>query len=815
MATTTRTRRKAPTPAPAATPEVSAAPAPKPAVPKAAARKAVAPKPAARKTAADTAPQAAPASPRKRAAVKPGLPSAAALPQKAVAAKKAAAAKRLPATAEPAAVRKSPARARAPAATAQAVLAVLQAPVAAAAPKVEPVAAAARVEEPARTDPVAKKAAASKRAARPSKPVLPVAALAASPPAAVSAAKQPPRPGRRSARLAQPDEVAALPQGLPISPAPEPAPPERRGRSARAAPQKASEAPPARRSRQPRPAAAPLEASPVPAVLVQAPVAAPTGPAHSAILRVDGDQRWLVWQAGHACPPALQQAAAQRLDAQSRFAPDDDGALPLLLRLAAELDHDLRVDEAVWPQLAADRDARHRLAALEAAYPEGPASADLRALLRSPLPVYQAEGALFAVVAGRALIADERGLGKSVQAIAAAALWQRHFGVRRVLVLCALPQRMAWQRAWRRFAGTAEPQLMDGSLHQRQSLWSTPAELRILSPEALTSDAAHLAQWAPDLIIVDEPQQLGLHADDWDLLQSPHALVLCGAPLADQPALMDSIVGWLDTQRQGPLAALHELQAASEQGRALSESDIERLTAGLSRLMLQRQRADLQDQLPPLVHSERLLVLAPGQREAHDRELSQVRRWLAGWQQSGYLSDADQWGLALALRKLQFVCHRADPADPASALAESTVQALAGQLADWDGTGSLQVAVLCATPADREQLVERLGPRPGLHLLLPADPAPAALDAVVDLGVPWRTRRSPLGLRGQTLPGQQWLYLVAQHSLDGGLFDTLDSRLNLPRVLADGGRDFLQGERLSGWLQAVLAAVQAIAAPQA
>ncbi len=532
---------------------------------------------------------------------------------------------------------------------------------------------------------------------------------------------------------------------------------------------------------------------------------------------VEGDQRWLAWQPGHACPPALQQAAAQRLDSQSHFASDDDAALPLLMRLAADLNHPLQIDEAAWPQLAADRDARHRLAVLEAAYPEGPLSAGLRALLRSPLPVYQSEGALFAVVAGRALIADERGLGKSVQAIAAAVLWQRHFGVRRILVLCAASLRPVWQRAWRRFAGDTEPQLVDGGLHQRQSLWSTPAAVRILAPDALASDAAHLAQWAPDLIIIDEPQQLALRPADWAALQSPQALVLCGAPLADQPALMGSIVGWLDTQRQGPLAALHELQAASQQGRSLDERDIERLTAGLSRLMLQRQRADLHDQLPPLVHSERLLALAPGQREAHDQQLTQVRRWLLGWQQSGYLSDSDQWRLALALRSLRFACHRADPADPASALAESSVQALAGQLDDWAGTGALQVAVLCATPADREQLRERLDRHPGLALLLPSDPMPDSLDAVVQLGVPWRTRRSPAGPRGQTMPGQQWLYLVAQDSLDGGLFDTLTARLDLPRTLVDGGRGFLQGERLNDWLQAVLAAVQAIEAraPQA
>ena len=549
-----------------------------------------------------------------------------------------------------------------------------------------------------------------------------------------------------------------------------------------------------------------------------------------------GDQRWLTWQPGHACPPALQQAAAARLDARQHFAPDDDSALPTLQRLAADAGQTLQIDEAVWPHLAAHRDARQRLGLLEAAYPEGPASAGLSGLLRSPLPLYQAEGALFAVVAGRALIADERGLGKTVQAIAAAALWRRHFGVARVLVLCAASHRSAWQRAWQRFghdaavdhtaaapgnaASTAKPaiQVMDGGLHQRQALWSTDVAVRILSPEALASDAAHLQQWAPDLIIVDEPQNLALHPQDWAALQSPHALVLCGAALAEMPTLMDTLVGWLDTERLGPLAALHELQTAASHGSALSESDVERLTASLSRLMLQRLRADLAGQLPALVHSERLLMLAPGQRELHDNALAEARRLLSGWQRSAYLADADQWRLVQTVHTMQQACHRNDPANPHSALSEATLQALAGQLADWANLGDaspLQVAVLCASPTDRAQLADRLPASPGLALLLPGEPLPAGLDAVLQAGVPWRSRRSPAGPRGQTAAGQQWVYLVALDSLDAGLFDTLAERMDLPYGL-DGGksRDFLQGERLSAWLQAVQAAVARLPAAQ-
>ena len=565
-------------------------------------------------------------------------------------------------------------------------------------------------------------------------------------------------------------------------------------------------------------------ATPPAAPAPPAPVAPPSGAAHSQILLIAGDQHALAWRPGHTCPADLRKAAQARLDAQQHLAPDDDAALPLLLRLASEAGHSVRVDAAVWPHLAAHRDARTRLSVLAQAYPGGPPGAALQHLLRSALPAFQAEGALFAVVAGRALIADERGLGKGVQAIAAARLWQRHFGVRRTLVLCAAGQRSAWQRAWLRFAGTADaeadpqdpahgvPQVMDGGLHQRQALWSTAAGVRILSPEALASDAAHLAHWAPDLIIIDEPQALGLDSAAWAQLQAPHALVLCGAPLADLPELMDNIVQWLDVQRLGPLAALRELQAASRSGRALTDADIERLTNGLSRLMLQRLRADVADQLPALVHTERLVTLAPGQRTVHDQALATLQRGLASWLHSGYCSDADQWRLASALRLARQACHRADPLDEASALAESTVLALQAQLADWAGTGPLQVAVLCDSQADRTQLAQRLVPSEQLHLVGPDDSLPAGLDAVLVVGVPWRTRRNPAGPRHSVAAGQQWVYLLAQDSLEAGLFNTLASRADAPRSPADNsGRGYLQGERLVEWLQLLQAAVAAAA----
>ena len=61
--------------------------------------------------------------------------------------------------------------------------------------------------------------------------------------------------------------------------------------------------------------------------------------------------------------------------------------------------------------------------------------------------------------------------------------------------------------------------------------------------------------------------------------------------------------------------------------------------------------------------------------------------------------------------------------------------------------------------------------------------------------------------------GAQRVYLVAQDSLDTGLFDNLAQRHDAPRGLADGGgRAYLQGERLADWMRAVQAALVATVA---
>ena len=185
------------------------------------------------------------------------------------------------------------------------------------------------------------------------------------------------------------------------------------------------------------------------------------------------------FRAGSACPPAVLAQACELFGAAA------DQALPLhridslepLLQAAQANGHELRCSDDVWQFVAQVRDAERRLAVLAGAYPQGDADPALAALLQVKLYAYQAEGALFAARAGRSLIGDEMGLGKTAQAIAAAELFARHFGVQRVLVICPTSLKHQWKQEFLRFAGR-DAQVIHGLRQQREKLYHEESSAR-------------------------------------------------------------------------------------------------------------------------------------------------------------------------------------------------------------------------------------------------------------------------------------------------------------------------------------------------
>src|SRR5262249_40731660 len=169
-------------------------------------------------------------------------------------------------------------------------------------------------------------------------------------------------------------------------------------------------------------------------------------PAYSEVCLQYGARRDVRFRPGSECPVELARLAADYFGADGLLQPEGFAKFDTFLAEAARFEHDLRCYEDVLAFVAEVRDAERRRERLQGAFPRGRASAAMNKLVRVPLYDYQREGALFAARAGRCLIGDEMGLGKTVQAITAAEIMAKFFGVERVLVFCPTSLKHQWER---------------------------------------------------------------------------------------------------------------------------------------------------------------------------------------------------------------------------------------------------------------------------------------------------------------------------------------------------------------------------------
>ena len=556
--------------------------------------------------------------------------------------------------------------------------------------------------------------------------------------------------------------------------------------------------------------------------------------------------RQVRFRAGTGCPAAVLDQARNLFDAAAGGAAPRhklDG-LEHLMQVASACGHELRCHDDVWQFVAQIRDGERREATLVEAYPKGIRDKALARLLKVKLYPYQAEGALFAARAGRCLIGDEMGLGKTIQAIAAAELFARHFGVRRVLVVAPTSLKHQWKNEFERFA-KRKVQVIHGLRAQRQSQYRDEAFCKITHYETLARDADLIDAWAPDLVIADEAQRIKnwntIAARALKRIASPYAMVLTGTPLENRLEELISIVQFVDQHRLGPTwRLLDQHQMRDGAGRVIGYCALDRIGQTLAPVMLRRRKAQVLAQLPERVDNRIFVPLTPEQRVHHDENGGIVTRIVARWRKTGYLSDADQRRLQCALQNMRMACnstflldHETDhghKVDELMTVLEELFEnpaAKAVVFSQWLGTHELIARRLAQrgwrhvlfsgnVPGDkRGALVERFHDDPDCRLFLSTDAGGVGLNlqhaaaVVVNMDLPWNPavleqRIGRVHRMGQSR-GVQVINFVAQGSIEEGMLSVLAFKKSLFAGVLDGGEHevFLQGTRLSKFMESV------------
>ncbi len=569
-------------------------------------------------------------------------------------------------------------------------------------------------------------------------------------------------------------------------------------------------------------------------------------PTYSEVYLHHGGPRTVRFRPGAECPAVLIERARRLFDAAAdwRLPRERLSLLDAFIEAAAGSGHELRVDEHALAFVAQARDAERRQQVLAKAYPRGAADSALAKLLKVRLYRYQAEGALFAARAGRVVLGDEMGLGKTAQAIAAAELLARHFGVQRVLVVCPTSLKQQWQRELARFAGRAA-QVVQGLRAARQRQYLEDTFCRITSYDTLVRDADLIQAWAPELLIIDEAQRV----KNWNTvaaralkrIASPYAIVLTGTPLENRLEELISIVQLVDQHRLGPTwRLLHDHQQVDDAGRVIGYQHLDRIGATLAPILLRRRKAEVLAQLPERVDKTLFVPMTPEQRLHHDENGQTVTRIVARWRKTGYLSDTDQRRLQCALQNMRMSCnstwlldHETDfgnKADELMTILEELFEqpdAKAVVFSQWLGThevlarrlrerGWEHVLFHGGVPSDkRGALVDRFTQDPGCRLFLSTDAGGVGLNlqhaaaTVVNMDLPWNPAKLEQRIGRVHRMGQrrgvQVINFVAQGSIEQGMLGVLAFKKSLFAGVLDGGDSsvFMNGTRLSKFMESV------------
>jgi superfamily II DNA or RNA helicase len=575
----------------------------------------------------------------------------------------------------------------------------------------------------------------------------------------------------------------------------------------------------------------------------QAALALGARPAYSEVYLHYGAQREVIFHPGSQCPPPLKTLAGQYFDARNRLKPEGFARFPRFLKRASAGKHELRCYNDALDFIAQVRDKAHLEQQVAKAFPQAARSAAFAKLLKVPLYEYQRVGALFAAKAGRCLMADDMGLGKTIQAIAAVEILARVAGIERVLVVSPTSLKHQWKQEIEKFTGR-KPLVVEGLLPRRAELYAAESFYKLTNYDVIRRDLDSIRRWQPELIILDEAQRIKnwktRTAQSVKQLESPYALVLTGTPLENRLEELHSIVEFVDRFRLGPMFRfLANHQHVDEGGRVVGYRNLSKIGETLRPILIRRTKDKVLKELPERMEKRFFVPMTTEQRKHHDENREIVARVVQKWRKYGFLREADQRRMQIALQNMRMSCNstylldqKTDYGVKADELADLLGEMLEEQqckvviFSQWVRMHELvarrlqnrkweHVTFHGGVPGpQRKDLVRRFKEDPQCRLFLATDAGGVGLNlqnaaAVVNLDQPWNPavleqRIGRVHRLGQHRPVRV-VHFIAQGTIEEGMLSLLAFKSAMFSGVLDNGQDevFMGGTRLKRFMESV------------
>ncbi|MDD5438862.1 MAG: DEAD/DEAH box helicase [Candidatus Omnitrophica bacterium] len=245
------------------------------------------------------------------------------------------------------------------------------------------------------------------------------------------------------------------------------------------------------------------------------------------------------------------------------------------------------------------------------------------------LKFYQKMGIKYLMDTKKAILADEPGLGKTIQAIAAALNINNGKGARKVLVVCPKHARQVWEEEIRsKTTGGQTSVILGGGTGKKARKSLDKARFVIVNYEALIGSEnrlkAALKQMKFDCIILDEAHKIRnetLQTDAVREFDAPYKFLISGTPLVGRkPSKLFNLVNWLYPN-------IFKNRAAFSRKYFSTARHLKRLGKDLRSFVLRRDKKSYLD-LPQKKYITIPIPLRAEEREVYDA----IERNFVEWQ---------------------------------------------------------------------------------------------------------------------------------------------------------------------------------------
>lgn len=228
---------------------------------------------------------------------------------------------------------------------------------------------------------------------------------------------------------------------------------------------------------------------------------------------------------------------------------------------------------------------------------------------------FQRDGIKFLAEHKRALLGDEMGLGKSIQAIVALRFLVRMGEIKKIIIICPKSVLTDWEKKLWDWAPELRLVKVSGPQEQRKLRWDTPAHVYLTTYETLRQDLSGSLNGDANGDIVRKQFDCVI-ADEIQKIKNPSAGITQATRQVDAPVRW----GLSGTPLENRLEELVSIFAYLKPGLIRYDDALipYKVSNAIKPYFLRRRKKDALPDLPEKVPEDVWLELSPAQRQAYD-----------------------------------------------------------------------------------------------------------------------------------------------------------------------------------------------------